>query len=132
VHRGIALALLLALCVAGVSSGARAKGSCSIRGLGVASVHVVGLSAEGVSCTSARTIAGKVAADLAHGRSISIPGSVGFGMSQQTCTGCKTTTSISVTYPHGKVTVSLTGGTGSTGPTTPMPSFGSPGGGTVI
>jgi hypothetical protein len=132
VARGIAPAFLLALCICAISSGAQAKSSCSIRGLGVASVHVVGLSVEGMSCTSARTIAGKVAADLAHGRSISIPGSVGFGMSQQTCTGCKTTTSISVTYPHGKLTVSLTGGTGQTAPTTPMPSFGSPGGGTVV
>jgi hypothetical protein len=118
--------LVVAFCASGVSGAARSSGSCSIRGLGVASVRVVGLRVEGMSCTSARKIASKIASDLAHHRSISFPGSVSFGMAQQSCTGCRTTTSISVAYPHGKVTVSLRGGGGGT---LPAPSFGATGGG---
>jgi hypothetical protein len=72
-----------------------------------------------------------VAADLAHGRSVSVTGSVGFGMSQQTCSGCKTTTTITITYPHGSLAISLRGGSGANS-TAPVPSFGSPGGGAVI
>jgi hypothetical protein len=121
----------LAVCAAGSSAGAAGRVTCSIRGLDVAPVHVVALHVQGMSCTSARTVAGKVATDLAHGRSVSVPGSVGFGMSQQSCTGCKTTTSVTITYPHGSLAISLRGGSGANS-TAPAPSFGSSGGGTVI
>jgi hypothetical protein len=129
--RGGVLASLLALCAAGISSGAMSRGQCSVDKLGGTSVRVVQLRATGIACVQARKVAGLVAADLAQGRSVSVTGSVGFGMTQQTCTGCKTTTTVTITYPHGSLAISLRGGSGAN-PTAPMPSFGSPGGGTVI
>ena len=36
-------------------------------------------------------------------------------MSEESCTGCKTTTSVSISYPSGKVTVSIRGGSGASG-----------------
>jgi hypothetical protein len=61
-------------------------------------------------------------------------------MSQQTCSGCKTTTSVTITYPHGSLAISIRGGSGRTGPSTTIPAIpaipsfggGAPGGGTVI
>jgi hypothetical protein len=135
--RGIAwagvAASVIALCLAGSADAAHSASTCSVQGLAVSSVHVIGLRVEGLSCVSARTVAGRVAADLAHNRSISISGSVGFGMSTSMCTGCKTTTTVTITYPHASLAISLRGGSGSAAPSTPIPSFGSsPGGGTVI
>jgi hypothetical protein len=123
---------VIALCLAGSAGATRSAATCSVQGLAVSSVHVIGLRAQGLSCLSARTVAGRVAADLAHGRSISISGSVGFGMSTSMCTGCRTTTTVTITYPHGSLAISLRGGSGGVAPGTPIPSFGSPGGGTVI
>ena len=126
-----ALASILALCVAGMSSGAIRSSHCSVVKLGASSVHVVQLQASGIACVQARRVAGHIASDLAHGRTVSVTGSVGFAMSQQTCTGCRTTTTVTITYPHGSLAISLRGGSGSNS-TVPVPSFGTPGGGSVI
>ena len=122
---------LVALCVAGALSAAADHFQCSVGNLGASSVHVVQLRATGIACVQARRVAGHIASDLAHGRSVSVSGSVGFAMSQQTCTGCKTTTTVKITYPHGSLAISLRGGSGANS-TAPVPSFGSPGGGNVI
>jgi len=129
--RAGALASLVALCAAGVSTAATGRAECSVEKLGASSVRVVQLRATGIACVQARRVAGQVAADLAHGRSVSVTGSVGFGMTQQTCTGCKTTTTVTITYPHGSLAISLRGGSGANS-TAPVPSFGPPGGGSVI
>jgi hypothetical protein len=129
--RAGALVTLAALCVAGTSFAASSRAQCSVEKLGASSVHVVQLQATGIACVQARRVAGDIASDLAHGRTVSVSGSVGFAMSQQTCTGCKTTTTVTITYPHGTLAISLRGGSGSNS-TAPVPSFGSPGGGTVI
>jgi hypothetical protein len=116
------VAAALAATVAAVSGAATRAASCSTNGLSVAPVRVVLLRAEGVSCTSARKVAGSVARDVAYGRTISIAGSIGFGMTEQSCTGCRTTTRVSVTYPHGSITVGLSGGSGpSEAPPEPIP-----------
>jgi len=126
------VAAALAVAVAGGSHAATRAASCSTNGLSVSSVRVVVLRAEGVSCTAARKVAGSVAVDVAHGRTISIAGSIGFGMSEQSCTGCRTTTKVSVTYPHGSITVGLSGGSEpSEPPPEPIPSFGG-GSGAVV
>ncbi|HEY4346044.1 MAG TPA: hypothetical protein VGM80_00515 [Gaiellaceae bacterium] len=118
-----------------------ASGTCSTRGLQFpaaksAKVKVVSLRAEGLPCSTARTIATRVARDVLQGKGITVSGAVGFGISQESCTGCGgTTTSISISYPHGKITVSLRGGGiaggfgGGTTPTPGIPSLPSPGGG---
>src|SRR5215831_4524459 len=92
--RAGALASLVALCAAGVSTAATGRAECSVEKLGASSVRVVQLRATGIACVQARRVAGQVAADLAHGRSVAVTGSVGSGMTQQTCTGCKTTTTV--------------------------------------
>jgi hypothetical protein len=102
---------------AGAAAAAPRAASCSTHGLSSAGLKVVAIHAQGMTCASARSIAARVARDLAHGAAVSVPGAAGFAMSQQSCTGCKTTTSISITYPRGKVTLNITGGSGSTGPT---------------
>ena len=129
--RAGAFASLLAAWSAASSFAATGRAQCSVEKLGAPSVRVVQLQATGIACAQARRVAGQVAADLAHGRSVSVTGSVGFGMTQQTCTGCKTTTTVTITYPHGSLAISLRGGSGAN-PTAPVPSFGTPGGGTVI
>jgi hypothetical protein len=98
---------------AGVASGAPPSSSCSTHGLAVSSVRVVRLQVQGVPCSRARTVAGTIAHDLAHGETVSVSGAQGLAMSEESCTGCKTTTSVSISYPSGKVTVSLRGGSGS-------------------
>ena len=70
----------------------------------------------------------RVAKDLLHGNGISISGAVSFGMTEESCTGCGgTTTSVSIAYPHGEVTVSLRGsGNATGGGTIPMPTLPGP------
>jgi hypothetical protein len=81
------------------------------------------LTADGLSCTKARTAARQVAEQVIHNKSISVPGVLGFGISTQTCTGCAPTTQITLTYSSGgKLTVSLRGPrSGKSGPS-PTPS----------
>jgi hypothetical protein len=115
--------------------GAGNGGACSTEGLSASSVRVVELRVQGVSCLSARKVAGRVAQDLQHGREISVRGSSSFAISQSTCTGCKAATSVSIGYSGGSVTISLRGGTVSSSTTPSMPTLPSPGGsgaGTVI
>ena len=100
---------------AGPAFGASSSAACNTHGLAVSGFRVVGLHAQGLPCTKARTVAGLVTRDLAHGRPVSVSGADGFAMNQQSCTGCKTTTSVSISYPSGKVTVSIRGGSGSSG-----------------
>ena len=113
----------LALSVSAAAVRAAPAGvACSTRGLAFSSVRVVGLTAEGVGCSRARGIAGEIAQDVLHGRGISVTGAEGLSYSQASCTGCKTATSVSVTYAGGQVTVALRGGTaGATAPS--LPSF---------
>ena len=113
---------------------ASAPSACSTQGLRFSTpgrppsgYRVVALRARGVPCTTARSVAGKVAQDLLRGRGISVSGAVGVGMTEESCTGCGgTSTSVSISYPHGTITVSLRGsGSGSSGglpaPTLPIP-----------
>ena len=97
---------------AGVASGAPRSASCSTHGLAVSGVRVVGLQVQGVPCSKARTVAGTIAHDLAHGETVSVSGAQGFAMNEESCTGCKTTTSVSISYPRGKMTVAIRGGSG--------------------
>ena len=136
------LAALAALAVLGGTAAAAARssatGMCSTHGLRfqahgkpAAGYSVVALRAHGVPCTKARSVATRVAQDLLHGNGISISGAVSFGMTEESCTGCGgTTTSVSIAYPHGQVTVSLRGsgsGSGSGGTATiPMPTLPGP------
>jgi hypothetical protein len=108
--------------------------ACSTQGLSFSTVHVVGLHADGVACLRARDLAGQIARDLLQGRSIAISGAESFGVSQQTCTGCKTSTSVSITYAAGEVTVALRGGSGGAAvPSTPtLPSIPSIPSGSVV
>ena len=113
--RSLALAgslFALALGAGAAHAATPGGGACSTHGLAFSSVRVVGLHADGVACLRARGLAGQIARDLLHGRSIAISGAESFGVSQQACTGCKTTTSVSITYAAGEVTVALRGGSG--------------------
>jgi hypothetical protein len=120
--RALAVSALLAgfaLSAAAVRA-APAGAACSTRGLAFSSIRVVGLTAEGVGCPRARGIAGEIAQDVLHGRGISVTGAESLSYSQASCTGCRTTTSVSVTYAGGQVTVALRGGTaGATAPSPP-------------
>jgi hypothetical protein len=122
---------------AGGASGASHTASCSTHGLAVSGIRVVGLHVQGVSCPKARTVAGTIAHDLAHGETVSVSGAQGFAMNEESCTGCKTTTNVSIQYVHGKVTVAIRGGSGSagagmTGPVMPTVPDVPGGSGTVI
>ena len=120
--RALAVSALLAgfaLSAAAVRA-APAGAACSTRGLAFSSIRVVGLTAEGVGCPRARGIAGEIAQDVLHGRGISVTGAESLSYSQASCTGCRTTTSVSVTYAGGQVTVSVRGGrAGATAPSSP-------------
>ena len=130
---GIAAAVVALAAQGGTAAAATrasAAGACSTHGLSFSShgrpasgYNVVALRAQGLSCTTARTVASRVAQDLLQGRGISVSGAVGFGMTEQSCTGCGApTTSVSISYPHGTITVSLRGaGSGSPAPTPPLP-----------
>ena len=130
--RRIAFAALAAVAVASTALVAgrgalAATGACSTRGLAFSAsarsaaprYRVVGLRADHVSCTKARAIADRVAKDLLHSRPIQVPGVEGLGITEQTCTGCAPTTQVVLTYPRGRITVSLRGAA-----QTPVPSGG--------
>lgn len=96
---------------------AGAATSCPTHGLtlhvaGKASLDVVGLSAQAVSCTKAVTVAREVARDLATGGSISVSGAAGIAIASTTpCAGCATETHVALTYPTGTINVTLKGAT---------------------
>lgn len=117
------------LAAAGSAAAAPQASSCSTRGLGAGHMHVVSVHVQDVSCSTARSLAGRIAKDLATGRPVSVPDASGFGMSTESCTGCKTTTSVQVTFVRGSVTVELSGGSGSS---SPAPSVPGGSGGTVV
>jgi hypothetical protein len=96
----------------GPVAGAAQRGSCSTSGLAVAGAHykVVSLSASGIPCAKARSVAETVAGELAHGKPLALTGGVeGFAMNTTMCGGCKTTTQVALTYATGKITISLGG-----------------------
>jgi hypothetical protein len=108
---------------AGTAEAAHVSASCSTHGLAFSPVRVVGLHADGVSCGTARGVAETIARDLVRARPLSVSGAEGFSMSQSSCTGCQTTTSVSITYADGRVTVTIRGG-GQGSTTVPaMPAF---------
>lgn len=101
------------------AAGADRLGSCSTSGLAVVGAHykVVGLTASGVPCAKARSVAQTVAGELAHGRPLALSGGIeGFAVNTTMCGGCKTTTQVALTYATGKITISL-GGRPSSSPT---------------
>jgi hypothetical protein len=111
----------------------RAVSSCSTKGLAfsagkTSSYKVVRLGAEGFACSKARTVAQQVALDLLHGKPVSLHGASGLGMSTVSTGSGPAKTQISLTYPNGKITVSLSG-TGSSGasgnlfPSNPFPTI---------
>jgi hypothetical protein len=109
--------------------------SCGTEGLAVSGARVLGLHAQDVSCPKARIVAGTIVHDLARGRAVSVNGAQGLAMNEESCTGCKTTTSVSIQYRRGKITIAIRGGSGSTGGSVPVvPAFlGVPSGpGTVV
>jgi hypothetical protein len=116
--------IFAALALPALATASKGAAACSIHGLTVSSVRVVGLSARGLSCSAARGVAVKIVRELGRGQPISVTGDEGFSMSQSTCTGCKTTTSVSIQYPRGTLTISIRGGSGSNSTTVPLPSAG--------
>jgi hypothetical protein len=107
------------------SQGAAAT-ACSTRNLGIpGGYQLVRVQAVGLSCARARSLARTVASQLHRDGTIEIPGVAGFSMSTQTCTGCGSTTQVSLSYPSGaKVTLSLKDARPASAPTpgaTPAP-----------
>jgi hypothetical protein len=127
------VAALVALASTGALSAAalhtHSAGACSTHGLrfpaggeAARGYRVVSLSARGVPCATARSVASRVAHDLLRGQGISVAGAVGFGLTEESCTGCATTTNVSVSYPHGTIIVSLRGAGAASGGSIPAPS----------
>jgi hypothetical protein len=127
--RMVCVGLAAASLVAGSgAAGAARLGSCSTSGLAVVGAHykVVSLTASGLPCAKARSVAQTVASELAHGRPLALLGGVeGFSMNTTMCGGCKTTTQVALTYATGKITISL-GGKPSSSPTPFLPDPGRP------
>jgi hypothetical protein len=127
----------LAACALFLPAAAGATTSCSTHGLaphvaGKASLDVVGLSAQGFSCTKAASVAREVAHDLAAGDSINLSGAAGIDIASTTpCVKCATETHVALSYPNGTISVVLKGATklSSAGsgtipvPTLPFPGF---------
>jgi hypothetical protein len=98
--------------------------SCSTAGLAPAhgagaQGRIVGLSVTGLTCAKARGIARTIAGDVIARKPVSLSGVTSYSESQTQCTGCASSTRIVLPYPHGKLTLSLSGGGGgsaSTGP----------------
>jgi hypothetical protein len=108
-------------------AGGRVASSCSTKGLAFAtgknaSYKVVELGAEGLTCSKARAVAQQVALDLLHGKPVSLDGVSGLGMSMVSNGSGPARTQISLTYPNGKITVSLSGSGGSSSSINPFPS----------
>ena len=100
-------AVFLAL---GGGASAAERIACSTSGLPATHAYkVVSLRTSGVPCATARTVAQQVADDLMHGRPVSISGVQGLALATTSCTGCATTTQVTLSYPNGKITVSLGG-----------------------
>jgi hypothetical protein len=79
--------------------------------------HSAKLVATGLSCARATAAARVVARELHGSGSISVPGVSGFSVSTTTCTGCGTTTQVTLLYASGaKVTLSLRSGSGKASP----------------
>jgi hypothetical protein len=133
--RTVLLAALAAIGLAFTALPAHAAAAQTCGGMGTtAGYKIVRLSVSGVSCTKARSIARSVAGDLHRNGSIDVPGVAGFSMSTETCTGCATTTQISLSFPTGaQLTISLrrAGGTSAPSSPTPTPTTGS-GGKTIV
>jgi len=107
-------------------AGGRTVSFCSTKGLAFstgkkASYKVVQLGAEGVTCSKARTVAQQVALDLLHGKPVSLDGVSGLGMSTISDGSGPAQTQISLTYPNGKITVSLSGTGGGSSSSNPIP-----------
>jgi hypothetical protein len=108
-------------------AGGRAASSCSTKGLAFstgksANYKVIQLAADGVTCSKARTVAQTVALELLHGKPVSLDGISGLGMSTIATGNGPAKTQISLTYPNGKITVSLSGSGAGTSSSTPLPS----------
>jgi hypothetical protein len=112
----------LAVFVGGASATAGGA-SCSTHGLAFSTVRVVGLEVRGVACSKARAVAGAIAHELARGRPVSVDGAEGLSLSEESCTGCKTTTSVSIRYGRGQIAVSIRGGSGASGTPPLVPGF---------
>jgi hypothetical protein len=88
---------------------------CSTHGLqavgGKNGVSVTRISANGIGCDRAISIARTVAGQVAHGKALTVPGSTALTMSESvTCTGCPMSTQIALTYPAGGLEITLKGG----------------------
>jgi hypothetical protein len=82
----------------------------TLRVAGKARVDVVGLSAEGFSCTKATTVARQVAREITAGRSLNLSGATGIEIASTTrCSGCAAETRVSLGYPTGTINVLLRG-----------------------
>jgi hypothetical protein len=108
-------------------AGGRTASSCSTKGLAFstgksASYKVIQLAADGMTCSKARTVAQKVALELLHGKPVSLDGISGLGMSTISDGSGPAKTQISLTYPNGKITVSLSGSGGGSSSSSPLPS----------
>jgi hypothetical protein len=119
--RLLATAGILAALTLPAFASAGTTAACGTRGLTFSTVRVVALSVRGLRCSAARAVAVKVVHELGHGQPVSVTGEEGVSTSQSTCTGCKTTTSVSIQYPHGRLTISLLGGSGTSSATVPAP-----------
>jgi hypothetical protein len=100
-------AVFLAL---GGGASAAQRSACSTGGLVATHAYkVVSLRTSGVPCSKARTVAQQVADELMQGRPVSISGVEGLALATTSCTGCTTTTQVALSYPNGKITISLGG-----------------------
>jgi hypothetical protein len=95
--------------------------TCSTKSLATSGGYrITRLQATHASCTKARSVARRVASQLGKGGTVHVPGVAGFAMATQSCSGCGTTTRVTLTWPSGmEIVVSLR--TGSTGSLNPPP-----------
>jgi len=121
--RTVLLAALAAIGLALTALPAQGAAAETCGGAGTtAGYKIVRLAVSGLSCAKARSIARSVASDLHRNGDIDVPGVAGLSMSTETCTGCATTTEISLSYPSGgKVTISLRSARGKAAPSSPAP-----------
>ena len=127
------------LCSPAASSGASHTASCSTHGLAVSGIRVVGCTYRASPARRRATVAGSRSPTTSRTErpGVRMSGAQGFAMNEESCTGCKTTTNVSIQYVHGKVTVAIRGGSGSagagmTGPVMPTVPDVPGGSGTVI
>ena len=126
-----ALICVLAAWIILTPASAAAATTCPVQGLtvhaGKVGVNVVGLSAQGISCTKAIGVARQVAHSLTVGNALNLAGAAGIAIATITpCNTCVPQTHVSLSYPAGTIKMTLTGATklfAGTGAAIPIPTI---------